>query len=227
MKKLPIAFICCAVIAAAILGWYLYPTIIPISVDRPLTDTPELQPLATSHSTFSLPITISIKSFEDHLNKSAPKSERGTHPVRVFRVPVGRIRWSITRTPISIAGRSGKLHLASRVKGRVSYGVSVDIAANANASTNLSIGSNWRVSMPELRLRTHLSRARLFNIISIRSLLQGPVNRQMNKLRNDIRTRLAKDRFLENAAKKAWAEVCGTFLLGNCSPDLGSRMTNS
>ena len=217
MKKQRIAFICCAAATAAILGWYFYPTIIPISVHRPLADTQVLGPLPPSNSTLSLPITISIKSLEDHLNKIAPQYERGSHPVRVLGARIGNIRWSISRTPISITGKNGKLHLASRVKGSASYGISVDIEANASASTRLDVGSNWRVSMPELRLGAHLSRAKIFNIISIRSLLQGPVNRQMNKLRNDIHTILAKDPFLENEARKAWAAACGTFLVDKSS----------
>ena len=213
MRKSSIALICFGVIAAVVLGWYFYPTIVPISVHRPLADTPKLQPLPPSNSTLSLPITISIKSFEDYLNKIAPKSERGTHPVRVLGTWIGNIRWSITRTPISITAQKGKLHLASRIKGSVRYGVGVDIAANATASTRVSIDPNWRVSMPELRLAAQLSEAKLFKRISVKSLLQGPANRLMRKLGDQIRKSLATDPFLENEARRAWAEVCGAFLV--------------
>ena len=213
MKKSSIALICFAVVAAIVLGWYFYPTIVPISVNRPLADTPQLKPLPSSNSTISLPITIPIKSFEDHLNKIAPTSERGRHPVRVLGTRVGNIRWSITRTPISITAQEEKLQLSSRIKGSVRYGVGVDIAANATASTRVSINSNWRVSMPELKLAARLSKAMLFEIISVKSLLQGPVNRLMRKLRNQIRKSLATSPFLENEVKKAWAEMCDSFLV--------------
>ena len=67
--------------------------------------------------------------------------------------------------------------------------------------------------MPELQLKAQLSRAKLFEIISVRNLLQEPVNRQMQKLRNDIQTTIEEDASLEKAARKAWMEVCGTFLM--------------
>lgn len=214
MKKFILVILFFPVAAAVALGWYLYPTVSPISVDRPITDTPTLEPLPPTSSTIVLPITIPLESLQDYVNKITPETKRGTHAVKVKGVRVGTIHWSFARTPISIVGKDEKLHLTGAVKGSARLGpLSLGLAANISASAQLRVESNWRATLPELQLQAPLSRAKLFRIISVRSMLQEPVNKEMRKFRNDIQTMIKKDTFLENAAKQGWGQLCNTFPL--------------
>lgn len=108
MKKWLIALASCVVAAAAVVGWYLYPTVSPISVDRPLTETAALQPLSASHSTISLPVAIPIASFTETVNKLAPKRQNGSQRITVLGIYVGSVSWWIQRAPIIVKGETNK-----------------------------------------------------------------------------------------------------------------------
>ena len=214
MKKWPIGLASCVVVAAAVLGWYLYPTVSPIIVDRPLTGTATLQPLSASHSTISLPITIPIASFTDQINELVPKRESGSQRIRKWGIYLGSMSWWVQRTPINIEGKENKLHLTSNIAGEANYkGAKVKIYANITASTKPTIKTDWRVSVSDLQVSAHVTRAKLFDLISLRSLVQPGVNRITNKLRDDIQLKIANDTSLEWAARKAWRDICGTFML--------------
>lgn len=210
MKKWVIALGACVVAAAAVLGWYLYPTVSDISVDRPLADTPQLNPLRVSASTISLPITIPIDSLEAFLNQIAPDSARGSFPVKVLGATVGRGTWKLNRAPIKMAAKGNKLHFTTRVSGSARYGATVRLAANVSASTSPRVRTDWRMEVSDLRMSGRLSRAELVGI-SLRSLLQPSTNRLINNLANDIRKSIANDKSLENSARRAWEDICGTF----------------
>ena len=215
MKKWLIALASCVVAAAAIVGWYLYPTVSPISVDRPLTETATLQPLSASHSTITLPVAIPIASFTDHINELAPKKMDGSKNLgKIAFIKLGSVSWWMQRTPINVKGKSNKLHLTSNMTGEARYkGIGVPIKGNITASTTPAIRSDWRVSVSDLQLSAHVTRARLFKVISLRSLAQSRVNQEMNNLRKNIQNQIANDTSLEKAARMAWKDICGTFLL--------------
>ena len=210
MKKWLIGLALVGVAAAAVLAWYLYPSVSTISVERPSTDTAQLQPLRASPSTFSLPIAVPIASFDSHINKLVPKRKSGSKKIKLL---FSTLRWWVERTPIKIEGSGNKLHLTGRVFGEATLtGIKLTLNAKIAASTKPTIRSDWKVSVPDLRLSAHVTRAKLVGI-SVRSYVQPQVDKEIGNLRTDIQTKFVSDTSLRKAAQRFWGDICGTFLM--------------
>lgn len=210
MKKWLIGLALVGVAAAAVLAWYLYPSVSTISVERPSTDTAQLQPLRASPSTISLPIAVPIASFDSHINKLVPERKEGSKRIKVL---ISTLRWWFERTPIKIEGRGGELHLTGRVTGEARLGaLKLKLNAKIAASTKPTIRSDWRVSIPDLRLSAEVTRAKLLGI-SVISYVQPQVDKEIGNLRKDIQEQIVNDASLKKAAQGFWRDMCGTFLM--------------
>ena len=188
-------------------AWYIYPTNSSISIDRPQVDTPILQTLPPSTSNVVLPITISLESLEKLANDITPESQRG-----FIDVSLGKIEWFFSRTSVKLFERGGKLYLSSAVNGLAEYGLlSANVAANISASTLLQIDSNWRVLLPELKLKAKLTNAEFFGFIEVKSLLQSRVDNFLDSYTEQIQSEVKNDRELKNLAREAWEQLCNAF----------------
>lgn len=188
-------------------------------------------------SLISAPVFVSMEALRGALEKSVPTSGSGSQPAKIGgAVSDDTFSWNFKREPMALSGAEGWLDTSTsasgvaRVKGKariirgdlgrllgklnpttVPFSASADIAADLRLRARPLLKENWRLDaeiQPSVRIRE--ARIPILNItsLSVRGKLQDAIDPELRQLAAQLRQSLADDPFLENAARKAWDDLC-------------------
>lgn len=191
----------------------------------------DLPPLPLRTSTFQVPVSVPIGTLETLLEEAVPQSGSGSERDVLWEIDIDR--WSATRGPLALSGtKDGALVLNTDVKGSVTFGLDVpgsdflpfveDLSATLEMGGLLS-GTAKPALEPDWRIRPNLSGSvvlteavhRLFNRwdVSLRSVVQPEVNKEVRKQVQSLNRKIGNNDFLETAARTAWASLCESVVL--------------
>lgn len=215
----------------------LYPPVVTIAaVEAPLATAPQVQ-AAPAPSTISIPIAIPITTLRDALERAVPARESGVRPDPIGDpVRDDAFSWNFGRTPIAVAAGDGAITATTQISGtaqisgrvvlirgdlgkllgrlnptNIPFSAHADISADATVTARPVVQPNWRIA-PGLSASAQLREAEIpildVTRISVRGRLQPEIDAKINALVAQLNARLANDRFLEEAAGKAWTDLC-------------------
>ena len=194
----------------------------------PKLDTSTLLPLPNTSSTITLPIYVPIETVRDFLQSKIPQQFSGTETERVIDTPILRVSattsWAVKRTNLTLVSNDG-LTLTSNISGeghiyvkRLGRVLRAKLSGSFGVVARPVITTNWRLSVPNLRLTARLGTAKvriLGGWFNVREIAQSKLNRETKKLSSILRNQIAEEDFLEVASKKHWRKLCQSFPLGS------------
>ena len=172
------------------------------------------------------------------LEAIVPKTENGKRDNPVGDPIVEDVlTWTLNRSPIKVSAADGTINAATtisgtaRIRGKarlaggdlgkllskitrrtdIPFGSHADLGANASLASNPVLQPNWRLA-PNLAVSLGLFKAEIpikhFGAIPVHDLIRGELQDTAAKLLGDLNDRLQKDDFIEEAARKAQADLC-------------------
>lgn len=195
------------------------------------------RPAAADSSMLSAPVHVPIGVLNSALENAVPSGAAETRPARIGgAVHDDTLSWNFVRGPIALSGGDGWLDASTsargsaRLSGRativrgdlgrllgklnpttIPFSASADIAADLRLRARPRLAENWRLDADiEASAQIREASIPILNItrISVRGELQREVDGKLRDLADELRRRLADDPFLENAARKAWTDLC-------------------
>lgn len=186
----------------------------------PAADPPPLAPLEMQPSRLVVPVSIPLATIGGKLNQVAPRNLRGTAEI----VRNAEASWTITRSPIEVAGAENTLRISGALEGDVAIdawagSARLDLQARYRIASRPRIRPDWRLT-PNLSMELSLDQARhrLFGLfdISLRSTIGPYVDRALRAQQDRLQQHIASDDSIEQAARELWARLCASVPI---SPD--------
>jgi hypothetical protein len=174
---------------------------------------------------------------QQELDAAAPYSETGTRGDPVGNPVVDDVlTWQINRTSIAIDGEAGAIRATTGLSGTVRlqgtvrlirgdigkllgklnptnipFSVHADLAAKVAATSFPVLAPNWRVA-PNFGLSVDVTQADIpinhVGTISVRGLIRDEVSSKVAELQHRLEAKVGEDRFIEDAARKVFADAC-------------------
>lgn len=181
---------------------------------------------------------VPMARIQSELEAIVPKSENGERNNPVGDPIVDDVlTWSLNRSPIKISAAEGRINAAAtlsgtaRIRGKVrlaggdlgrllsritrqndiSFGSHADLGANASIASKPLLQPNWRLA-PNLAVSIDLFKAEIpirnFGVIPVHDLVRDELEGIITGLQGKLNDRLQRETFIEEAARKAQADLC-------------------
>ncbi len=231
MKRI-LAILAFGVILAA--GVFLSENVSRFDAERPIPNTPALEPLAEQLSRATIPVSIPIDAVEEVLERKTPKRESGLKKNALAgRFAENELIWDLARSDLRVSGRNGALNVATKLSGearatgairllrKIDFSARGDVVGSISLTASPTLKPNWRVSpnLSETKIdiqRVDIPIKRIGNLDVREHILPG-VGITADKLRTQLNRSVARSDFFRQAAKKGWGRLCGSTPLGEDS----------
>ena len=221
----------CALGAVAAAGFYLSKNMFEFDAERPALETPALEPLSGRVSRVTVPVSVPVAAVGEALERAAPKRESGSREA-AFGGPFarGEIRWDLRRSGLRVSGRGGALGVAAEISGearaagvlrlikKFEFSERGDFLATVSLAARPEFEADWRVSPNLSETEIDIKRAdiavRRVGPLDVSGHILPGIESAVRRLRGKLDAHLARNDFLERAARKGWKSLCASTPLG-------------
>ncbi len=202
--------------------------------ERPTLKTPVLEPLAEQLSRATIPVSVSIATVGEALERRTPKRESGLRKnVLGGRFAQSELSWDLVRSDLRVSGRGGALSVATELSGearatgtlqlirKVGVRTQGDVLAGVSLTASPTLETNWRISPNLSEVKIDIKKAdipvkRIGNLDVGKHILPG-VEITAGGLRAQLNRGVARSDFFRQAAQKGWKRLCASTPLGENS----------
>ena len=224
MKRILAILVFGAILAA---GLFLSENISRFDAERPTRKTPALEPLPERLSRVTVPISVPITAVKEALERRTPKQKSGFKKDGLGgRFAQSELGWDLRRSDLRVSGQSGTLSVATELRGearaegtlqlirKVGFSARGDILASASLTAHPALKENWRISPNLSEAKIDIKRANIpikrVGSLDVRSHLLPGLEIAVDNLRGQLNSHLARNNFLERAARKSWKRLCAS-----------------
>ena len=187
-----------------------------------------LSPLDLPPSVFSIPVAVTLDAIRGGLNRAVPQTVSGAQDAALG----SELRWTVTRSPIAVAGQDGALRMGGSLEGDVlidtlAGSAQVGLRGRYRIDSRPKMQPNWRLN-PGLTMDFSLDQARhrllgLFDI-SLRGTVGAQLDRALQAQLDRLQRHVAGDDSIEQAARELWKRLCASVRI-SASPEIWLEIT--
>ena len=213
-KRLRIALIgvIVALAALAAAAWVFLRSQARLELPAPAPRAAPLAPLELPPSTIAFPVAVTLDAIRGGLNRAVRQTVTGDQQAALG----SRLRWTVSRSPIGVAGHNGALRIGGSLEGDVRIetiagSATVDLRGRYHIDSRPKIQPNWRLD-PNLTMEFSLDQARhrlfgRFNI-SLRSTVGAQLDRAVQEQLQRLQRHVANDDSIERLVRELWTRLC-------------------
>lgn len=202
--------------------------------ERPVPKTPVLEPLAEQLSRATIPVSVSIATVGEALERRTPERESGLKKnVLGGRFAQSELSWDLARSDLRVSGRGEALSVATELSGetratgtlrlirKVDVSTRGDVLAGVSLTASPTLETNWHISPNLSEVKIDIQRADIpvkrIGYLDVGEHILTGVQITAEGLRNQLNRSVARSDFFRQAAQKGWKRLCASTPLGDDS----------
>ena len=182
-------------------------------------------------SYITVPVTVPLSDVAKTVNQVVPPHLQDTHhifwnkpvphvhwhgfhtSITVDHQPIeiAHIDWHVDRAAFTLTGSGDSIHVHVPFSGGaklIPSAASADAGGTVDGSSTLAVTPDYGFN-PVIGLSVNLDHADVLKDISIKGLVQGGINDELNKIKGDFGPAVAKEVDLRGRAQKLWSNIPG------------------